>query len=203
VADSTGPEVRHFGRRPVGRDRRVRRDRGRLVISHLTVVTPLGDVWLGSTPKGLFCLNIGSVDAEAIEGAFAGTGGIAFAQGGAFVEKAARELRHYLDGGSRKFTVPLDLTGWSPFARRVWRIASRIPSGQVRTYAWVADRAGGANFARAVGGALGMNPLPIIIPCHRVVGTGGSLGGFTGGVRFKRWLLEFEAGSQTLPWREP
>ena len=181
----------------------MRNDRARLVINHLSVDSPLGDVWLGGTPKGLFCLNIGSVDTEALKDALSGRGEIAFVRGGAFVEKAARELRHYLEGGPRKFTVPLDLTGWSPFAKRVWRVASRIPSGQVRTYAWVADKVGGPNFARAVGGALGMNPVPIIIPCHRVVGANGSVGGFTGGVHLKRWLLEFEAGSQTLPWREP
>ncbi|MFH1220922.1 MAG: methylated-DNA--[protein]-cysteine S-methyltransferase [Candidatus Eisenbacteria bacterium] len=170
-----------------------------LVISYGEVSTRLGNIWLGSTSKGLFCLNIGAVDAEGLQGFFAGGRQVAFRQGGDLVERAGRELAQYLDRKQKRFSVPLDLSGWSPFARRVWRVTTRIPYGQVRTYAWVADRVGGPNFARAVGGALGANPIPIVVPCHRVVGAHGSLGGFTGGVGVKRWLLDFEAGSQTLP----
>jgi methylated-DNA-[protein]-cysteine S-methyltransferase len=170
-----------------------------LLINHMTLTTRLGEVWLASTPKGLFRLNLGSVDTDALESFFGGGSRVTFEQGGAIVEKAAREVTNYLDGKQRKFTVPLDLAGWSPFAKRVWRATARIPFGQARTYAWLADRLGGANFARAVGGALSTNPVPIIIPCHRVVGAHGALGGFTGGLHFKRWLLEHEAGSQTLP----
>jgi O-6-methylguanine DNA methyltransferase len=174
-----------------------------LVINHLTINTGLGELWLGSTPKGLFSLNMGGVDSDALRGLFAGRKEIVFKEGGGIAEKAAREVLRYLEGKHKKFSVPLDLTGWSPFAKHVWRVTARIPFGQVRAYAWVADRVGGPNFARAVGGALGMNPIPIIVPCHRVVGAHGSLGGFTGGLHLKRWLLEFEAGSQALPWLEP
>jgi len=170
-----------------------------LVINYLTKPTRIGDVWLAATPKGVFRMNLGGVDADALRSFFAARKDVVLEEGGPALERAAREVAHYLDGKQRKFSVPLDLTGWSPFAKRVWRVTARIPFGQVRSYAWVADRVGGPNFARAVGGALGMNPVPIIIPCHRVVGANGMLGGFTGGLHIKRWLLEHEAGSQTLP----
>jgi O-6-methylguanine DNA methyltransferase len=170
-----------------------------LVVTYLSAKTRLGDIWFAGTPKGLFCLNLGSVDTDALRVFFAGRRDVVLEEGGVTVEKAAREVIAYLEGKPRKFSVPLDLTGWSPFSRRVWRTTGRIPFGQVRSYAWVAERVGGPNFARAVGGALGLNPVPIIIPCHRVVAADGALGGFTGGLHIKRWLLEYEAGSQTLP----
>jgi methylated-DNA-[protein]-cysteine S-methyltransferase len=170
-----------------------------LVVSHITLRTRLGQVYLASSTRGLFHLHVGTVDSEALREAFAGRREVAFVEGGTIVEKAAREVTCYLEGNLRKFSVPLDLTGWSPFAKRVWRAASRIPYSETRSYAWVAERVGGANFARAVGGALGANPVPIVVPCHRVVGAHGELGGFTGGIWIKRWLLEFESGSQPLP----
>ena len=80
----------------------------------------------------------------------------------------------------------------------MWRTTRKIPYGQVRTYAWVAERIGEPNSARAVGGALGKNPVPIFIPCHRVVGSHGSLGGFGAGLNVKERLLALEAGQVTL-----
>ena len=170
-----------------------------LSVSHMSIKTRLGPVYLAGTPKGLFYLSVGDVDSDTLRALFAGRKDVAFAEGGSLVERAAREVTSYLEGRLRKFSVPLDLTGWSPFARKVWRAASRIPFGETRSYAWVADRVAGPNFARAVGGALGSNPVPIIVPCHRVVGARGELGGFTGGLWIKRWLLEFESESQALP----
>jgi O-6-methylguanine DNA methyltransferase len=170
-----------------------------LTIAYASLETPLGTIWLGATPKGVFHLSLAGADSGAIEGFFAGRREVELRRGGAIVEKAARELDRYFEGSQRKFAMPLDLTGWSPFARKVWRAAARIPFGQTRSYAWVAERMGGENFARAVGGALGANPLPVVIPCHRVVGAKGVLGGYTGGLWVKRWLLEFESGSQKLP----
>lgn len=170
-----------------------------LTISHMSIKTRLGVIYLAGTPRGLFFLNVGDVDRDGLGALFAARKDVAFAEGGSMVERAAREVANYLEGRLRKFSVPLDLTGWSPFARKVWRAASRIPFGETRPYGWVADRVGGPNFARAVGGALSSNPVPIVVPCHRVVGTRGELGGFTGGLWVKRWLLELESGSQPLP----
>jgi O-6-methylguanine DNA methyltransferase len=106
------------------------------------------------------------------------------------------QLTEFLDGTRRMLDFPLDLSCGSPFQRRVWQMTRRIPYGRVRSYKWVATRVGGRHYARAVGLALGANPVPLIVPCHRVVAHDGSLGGFSGGLRVKRHLLELEG---TLP----
>src|SRR5439155_24161778 len=90
--------------------------------------------------------------------------------------------------------------GGSTLRRRVWRAILRSPDGRVRSYKWVALRVGAAPYARAVGHALGSNPVPIVIPCHRVVAQDASLGGFTGGLRTKRRLVQLEG---TLPQLHP
>ena len=112
------------------------------------------------------------------------------------VEEARAQLLAFLEGNRRELDFPIDLSGGSTFQRRVWRAILRIPYGRVRSYKWVALRVGGARYARAVGHALGSNPVPIVIPCHRVVAQDASLGGFTGGLRTKRRLLALEG---TLP----
>ena len=101
-------------------------------------------------------------------------------------------IKHYLRGEPISFPDKLDLSWASPFQRRVWEVTQSIPYGETRTYAWVADKLGMSKAARAVGQALTRNPLPIIIPCHRVICSNGSLGGFSGGELWKRRLLEIE-----------
>jgi methylated-DNA-[protein]-cysteine S-methyltransferase len=114
----------------------------------------------------------------------------------ALVARAKGQLVEYFEGRRRDLDVPLDLDCGSPFQRRVWRAIARIPHGRVRSYKWVAMRLGGLGYARAVGNALGANPVPIAVPCHRVIAHDASLGGFTGGVRAKKRLLLLEG---TLP----
>jgi len=122
----------------------------------------------------------------------------------AAVRPYARQLREYLAGHRRKFTLPIDWRRMSPFQRQVLKATARIPYGQTKTYGEIADQAGHPSAARAVGQALGSNPLPLVIPCHRVLGTGGSLGGYSapGGVDLKRRLLQLE-GAVFPPGREP
>ena len=115
------------------------------------------------------------------------------------VEEARAQLIAFLEGKRRGLDFPVDLSGGSTFQRRVWRAILRIPYGRVRSYKWVALRVGGPRYARAVGRALGSNPVPIVIPCHRVVAQDASLGGFTGGLRTKRRLLQLDG---TLPQLE-
>jgi len=170
-----------------------------LEISYVGLATSIGRVWVASTSRGIFFINLGEVDGDSIRRQFAGRSDVSIGEGGGIAARVAREVNQYFEGKLRKFSVPLDLRGWSPFAKRVWRATSRIPFGQTKTYGWLADRVGGPNFARAVGGALSSNPIPLIVPCHRVVGANGELGGFTGELWIKRWLLEFEAGCQVLP----
>lgn len=108
------------------------------------------------------------------------------------VREAQTQLMAFLANQRRELDFPLDLSRGTPFQRQVWRAILRIPYGRVRSYRWVADRVGGSQYARAVGNALGANPVPIIVPCHRIVTSEGSLGGFTGGLPVKRKLLELE-----------
>jgi methylated-DNA-[protein]-cysteine S-methyltransferase len=108
----------------------------------------------------------------------------------------ALALRDYLSGRSRSFPVAVcGLSRFSLFDREVWRAVRAIPPGQTRTYGQVAGAIGRPGAARAVGRALSRNPAPLAIPCHRVVGAGGSLGGFSSGPALKRWLLELETGT--------
>lgn len=114
-----------------------------------------------------------------------------------FEESAAEELkeqlRRYYAGEPVTFTVKLDLEGYTPFEQRVWAVTSRIPYGETRPYSWVAKEVGSPRAYRAVGAALAKNPIPIIIPCHRVLRKDGSLGGYGGGLDMKKRLLEMEA----------
>jgi O-6-methylguanine DNA methyltransferase len=105
-------------------------------------------------------------------------------------------LVKFLAGKRRELDFPVDLSEGTTFQRKVWRAILRIPYGRVRSYKWVAARVGGARYARAVGLALGANPVPILVPCHRIVAHDGSLGGFSCGLRAKRRLLALEG---TLP----
>ncbi len=103
-----------------------------------------------------------------------------------------RELDEYFAGAGSAFELPLDWTLVGPFARRVLRVASAIPYGCVLSYAQVAAEAGSPRGSRAAGNALGANPIPIVVPCHRVLRSGGALGGYGGGLDRKRFLLELE-----------
>lgn len=115
-----------------------------------------------------------------------------------FLREAKHQLLDYLAGKLTEFTVPVDLAAGTPFQRRVWRTILRIPYGRVRSYRWVAARVGGTQFARAVGMALGANPVPIIVPCHRIVAHDGSLGGFSCGLPVKKRLLKLEGTLKQL-----
>lgn len=107
-----------------------------------------------------------------------------------------RQLREYFAGRRRKFDVKLDLSALTPFQRRVLDRCARIGYGRTKTYGQLAREVGRPNAARAIGGAMARNPLPLVIPCHRVVASDGSLGGFSAdqGVSLKRRLLDMEAG---------
>ena len=104
---------------------------------------------------------------------------------------ASRQLREYFAGSRTAFDLPLALDG-SPFEQRVWDLLRTIPYGTTTSYGALARRLGDVKATRAVGAANARNPIPIIIPCHRVVGARGDLTGFGGGLDRKRWLLEHE-----------
>lgn len=107
------------------------------------------------------------------------------------LRQAMDELRRYLAGERLQFSCPLDLRG-TPFQVAVWQELYRIPYGQTRSYAQIAQAIGSPNAVRAVGAANAANPVAVIVPCHRVIGSNGSLTGYGGGLDMKQWLLTLE-----------
>ena len=142
------------------------------------VDTPVGRLGLVASERGL---------SRVLWDGEPGAGGDA-----AVLDAAAAQLREYFDGSRRAFDLPLDLEG-TPFQRRAWLALAEIPYGETRSYGEQARRLGMSRAARAVGAANGANPVPIVLPCHRLVGADGSLTGFGGGLDVKRRLLELEA----------
>ncbi len=104
-------------------------------------------------------------------------------------------LKVYFSGHRATFPDELDLSQATPFQRQVWEMTRLIPYSETRSYLWVAEQIKRPRAARAVGQALGRNPMPVIVPCHRVVASNGRLGGFSGGVEMKRHLLWLEASN--------
>ena len=142
--------------------------------------TPLGNLRLTATDRGL--RSVGFVD-----------DGLRKADDHPVLRQAAEELREYFERKRTTFTVPLDPAG-TEFQRAVWRQLVTIPCGRTVSYAHIARAVGNPRGSQAVGKANGSNPLAIVVPCHRVVGTSGKLTGYAGGVERKRWLLQHEGG---------
>jgi methylated-DNA-[protein]-cysteine S-methyltransferase len=107
------------------------------------------------------------------------------------LDRAVTQLEEYFAGTRREFDLPLDPPG-TPFQQSAWRVLRTIPYGQTMTYGQQARQLGDPNKARAVGAANGRNPLSIVVPCHRVIGSTGHLTGFAAGVEIKSWLLDHE-----------
>lgn len=108
---------------------------------------------------------------------------------------AQRQLNEYFAGKRKIFSLPLALCG-TPFQRKVWQQLAEIPYGEMRSYGQIAQAVGNSKACRAVGAANHCNPIPIIIPCHRVVGANGSLTGYAGELWRKKWLLQLEQDSR-------
>jgi methylated-DNA-[protein]-cysteine S-methyltransferase len=104
-------------------------------------------------------------------------------------------LKSYFGGQRVAFNDELDLSSATAFQREVWQLTRLIPYGETRSYSWVAEKLGRAGAGRAVGQALTRNPMPIIVPCHRVVAKDGRLGGYSGGLAEKRYLLRLESAA--------
>ena len=113
------------------------------------------------------------------------------------LDKARSQIAEYLAGNRSSFDIPLDLVG-TDFQVDVWHALDQIPFGETRSYGELADQLNRPGAARAVGAATGRNPVSLIIPCHRLVGSSGKLTGFAGGIDAKRWLLEHEQPTEQL-----
>ncbi len=108
------------------------------------------------------------------------------------LQPVANQLGLYLKGKLKKFDYPLDVSHGTPFQKQVWQKLASIPYGETRSYAWLAQAVKRPQAFRAVGNANGRNPIPILLPCHRVIQSNGGLGGYTGGLHIKKYLLELE-----------
>jgi methylated-DNA-[protein]-cysteine S-methyltransferase len=161
-------------------------------VSYAPVDSPFGPLLLAVTKRGLVRLAFPEEHPDSVLERLAGRISPRIVEAKAPLEPARRELEEYFEGRRRGFELPLDWTLSGPFARRVLRATARIPFGGVLSYAQVASRAGSPRGSRAAGNALGSNPIPIVVPCHRVLRSGGALGGYGGGLDRKRWLLELE-----------
>lgn len=172
---------------------------GLLDVAYATLDTPVGTLLLAATPGGLVRLAYAGADQQdTLLADLAARISPRVLAAPRRLDEPRRELDEYFRGARRRFEIELDWRLLSAFGRRVLRATAAIPYGSVSTYTEVAREAGSPRGARAAGNALGANPLPIVLPCHRVLHAGGGLGGYTGGLEHKRTLLAIEAGQFPL-----
>jgi methylated-DNA-[protein]-cysteine S-methyltransferase len=168
-------------------------------VSYSSSDSPFGTLLLASTKRGLVRLAFPEEDLDSMLEHLVRTISPRIVEAPTPLDAARRELDEYFSGRRRKFDLKLDWTLVGPFGRRVLRVTSKIPYGGVLSYAEVASDAGSPRGSRAAGNALGSNPIPIVVPCHRVLRSGGALGGYGGGIERKRWLLELEGARSPKP----
>ena len=168
---------------------------GLLDVSYVVEDSPVGRLLLAATAAGLVCLHYVSNDTELDRSLeqLARQLSPRVLRAPRRLDLPRRELDEFFDGRRRGFDIPLDCSLVKPgFTRRVLERTAEIPFGETISYKRVAARAGNERAFRAAGTALGSNPLPIVVPCHRVLHSGGGLGGYTGGLEIKRKLLAIE-----------
>ena len=170
---------------------------GRPVVRFDFLRTPIGRIFVGMSDQGVCDVTLDSPNENTYRLRLARRAPEVWRDRDG-VEPVLTELDAYFRGRLKKFTVPIDLRGVTDFTGRVLRATRSIPFGRLVSYGGVASRIGSPRASRAVGGALGRNPVPIIVPCHRVIAHGGKLGGFTGGLDTKRTLLQIEGHSRGM-----
>ncbi len=174
-------------------------ERGLLDVAYRTLDTALGSLLLAATPAGLVSVTFDGRDPIATLDRLASAVSPRLLETPARLDDAARRLEALIDGRARAFGGPLDMTLARGFGRGVVERLREIPYGETRSYAQVAVAVGSPRAVRAVGTACRRNPLPIAIPCHRVVRSDGALGQYVGGIEAKRLLLGVEAASPPAP----
>jgi methylated-DNA-[protein]-cysteine S-methyltransferase len=189
------PEVRDASGEAIAAARRVSEraaEEGFADISYAPVESPFGTLHAATTKRGLLRVAFPEESVESVMEALARRLSPRIVEAPASLDAVKRELEEYFAGRRRRFDLALDWALIAPFGRRVLEMTAAIPYGGHLSYAEIAAEAGSPRGARAAGNALGANPIPIVIPCHRVLRSGGALGGYGGGLERKRFLLELE-----------
>jgi methylated-DNA-[protein]-cysteine S-methyltransferase len=164
-------------------------------VAYTVFKNPIGLTGLAATKKGLIRLENKVPSENAFEKILVDELGFQINKNPNYFNVLIEQFHSYFTGQLRSFQFPLDLRLGTPFQQKVWKSLLTIPYGVTRSYKWMAQSINNPKSARAVGNANGQNPLSIIIPCHRVVRENGELGGYTGGVQIKRYLLGLEKAS--------
>ena len=172
---------------------------GLLDVAFATLDSPLGALLLAATPRGLVRLAyLDHEDADTVLEQLAAKVSPRILAAPGKLDEPRRELDQYFAASRQRFEFPLDWRLSHGFTRRVLQATAKVPYGATSTYKQVAAQAGSPLASRAAGNALGSNPIPIIVPCHRILHAGGGLGGYTGGLERKRLLLAVESGQPQL-----
>ena len=162
----------------------------RPIIYHCTMESPVGRLHVAASEAGIVRIGFGGSEAAFV--AQVRRLGADVVRSAARTADVVHQLRTYFAGERRTFDVRVDLSRVTPFQRRVLMAAAGVPAGKVVSYGEIARRIGQPRGSRAVGQALGSNPIPIVIPCHRIIAAGGKIGGYGGGLARKRKLLRLE-----------
>ncbi|HEX2391643.1 MAG TPA: methylated-DNA--[protein]-cysteine S-methyltransferase [Solirubrobacterales bacterium] len=165
---------------------------GLLDIAYTTTDSPFGPLLLAQTPRGLIRVGLPNQDPDELLVELSERISPRVLEAPGELDEARRELDLYFAGKLDRFDLPLDWRLSEGFRRRVLRAIAKIPYGQTRSYTEVAARAGNERAVRAAGTACGRNPIPVVVPCHRVLRRGGALGGYGGGLPMKEALLRLE-----------
>jgi methylated-DNA-[protein]-cysteine S-methyltransferase len=167
-------------------------EEGLVDVAYAPVDSPVGELVVAVTPRGLVRLAYEDGRGDAVLSELAARVSPRVIEAPARLDDVRRQLDEYFEGRRQSFDLGIDWTLARGFTRRVLQSTAKVPFGELATYREVASGAGNAAAVRAAGNALGANPMPIVVPCHRVVRTGGAMGGYTGGVERKEYLLSLE-----------
>jgi methylated-DNA-[protein]-cysteine S-methyltransferase len=174
-------------------------EEGLVDVAYARADSPLGPLLLAATPRGLACVSYSEFrDEDKTLERLAARLSPRVVEAPARLDEIRRQLDDYFAGRRRDFSLQIDWGLVGDFGRRVLGQTAAIPFGEVSTYGDISRAIGSPGAARATGNALGANPMPIVVPCHRVVASGGKLGGYTGGLDRKKLLLTLERGERQL-----
>ena len=161
-------------------------------ISYSCLDSPFGPVFIAETIRGVCLVSLSKISEAKFQSLIRKRFQKEVIRDNKRLKNVIHELSSYFNGHRVNFKSILDLSIGTEFQRKVWEKVSEIPYGEQRSYKWIADEIGSPHAVRAVGNAVGKNPVPPIIPCHRVIRSDGNLGGFSSGIALKKWLLKLE-----------